>query len=413
MMSIIGASKVITCNENNDIINDGGIVFEDKCIIEVGVFNDLIQKYKIQGNFFDECCITPALINAHTHIEFSSSFPYNLGSFSQWLSSIIAHRQEEMTKKECMYKVINLMQQNGIGTIGAISSQGFDLQPLVQSSLRVVYFNEIIGSSEENQNFIYKNFLQRIEDSLKYQSHRFSIGIAIHSPYSVIPSLITQAITQAQNNNFPLSVHFLESAEEREWLENSCGFFKEFYKKFNLQVTQSFHNINGFLQYFDNFNGKILFVHATHAREHELYRMAKKDSALVSCPVSNRLLGGRMLDFKKVNHILPCILATDSLASHYSLSLLEEMKIALFSFNAPLLSLAQELFLSVTQKAGQALGLNIGMLNAGMLADIAVFHVPFIKQSCNEILSLILQAKQAQNLWIDGVPIPIERYNYE
>ncbi|MCQ2779204.1 metal-dependent hydrolase, partial [Helicobacter pylori] len=90
MQEIIGASLVFLCNEKCEVLEDYGVVFDEK-IVEVGGYQSLTLKHPhLKAQFFENSVLLPAFINAHTHFEFSNnkaSFDY--GSFSGWLGSVL------------------------------------------------------------------------------------------------------------------------------------------------------------------------------------------------------------------------------------------------------------------------------------------------------------------------------------
>lgn len=65
------------------------------------------------------------------------------------------------------------MQKSGIGTIGEISSFGSDLDPCLKAShkgMRIVFFNEILGTNENQVEDKKQEFLKRFENSLKFKN---------------------------------------------------------------------------------------------------------------------------------------------------------------------------------------------------------------------------------------------------
>lgn len=68
-MYLIANGKVITRDENNPYIKDGGVVTENDKIIDIGSTSELKAKYP-QAEFVDAKgqVIMPAFVNAHTHI---------------------------------------------------------------------------------------------------------------------------------------------------------------------------------------------------------------------------------------------------------------------------------------------------------------------------------------------------------
>ena len=87
--------------------------------------------------------------------------------------------------KTAMQQGITECLRSGVGFVGAVSSYGYDLEVLADSPLRVLYFNEVIGSKIEVLDILFQNFLARLQDSKSVQNERFIPAVAIHSPYSV------------------------------------------------------------------------------------------------------------------------------------------------------------------------------------------------------------------------------------
>lgn len=221
-MKVIGASKVFVCDENFCVLDNGAVAFENERICEVGDFATLQKRYE-NAQFYEGCVLMPALINPHTHIEFCESSGFVFGDFGQWLQSVFAQRQKPISPQQMQNALQNLCQ-SGVGCIGAISSQGLDLDTLCHSQLRVVYFNELIGSSYTNADSIWESFLQRVQKADLCASATFHNALAAHSPYSVVPPLLSKLLNEANKRQCALSVHFLESPEERQWLCESSGF---------------------------------------------------------------------------------------------------------------------------------------------------------------------------------------------
>ena len=73
-MKIISANWIVTCDENNRIIKNGAVVFDDK-ILEIDTLVNIEKKYpnieilKLEEN----SVLMPGLINSHVHLEFSSN----------------------------------------------------------------------------------------------------------------------------------------------------------------------------------------------------------------------------------------------------------------------------------------------------------------------------------------------------
>ena len=73
-MKIISANWLVTCDENNSIIKNGAVVFDDK-IIEIDTLLNIEKKYpnvEIE-KLGENSDLMPGLINSHVHLEFSGN----------------------------------------------------------------------------------------------------------------------------------------------------------------------------------------------------------------------------------------------------------------------------------------------------------------------------------------------------
>ncbi|WP_163565671.1 aminofutalosine deaminase family hydrolase [Helicobacter suis] len=400
---IIGAGLVLTCNPNFDILTNAGVVIQKGTIIELGDITYLCKTYPNAPVFFDKkALLLPAFINPHVHFEFSGQRCFEYGSFEGWLSSLLKKRTRVLEKSQIsMQKTINAQILSGVGSVGAISSYGLDRYCLKNSPLRVVFFDELIGGQATSSNF--KAFSQRHTLTKQLKSARFIPAIAIHAPYSVHKDLAKQVLHTFKSS--VISTHFLESQAELKWLENQQGWFNHFYTEILKVVpSPSFASPFEFLDLFKN--QRLLLVHALFAnRQHLKYaKRISTQTTLITCPRSNRLLSGKILKTglaKQLN--IPIAIATDGESSNYNINFLEELRIALWSFQKPLLDLLPEVLLGTTLHASKALGLNTGSLEKGKDADLALFGLSGqIEPTLAYILNWLLHARRVKDLWIQG-----------
>ncbi|TNB63424.1 aminofutalosine deaminase family hydrolase [Campylobacter helveticus] len=401
-MYIISASKIFLCDANFTILENFAFAF-DEVILEIDKIEILKQKYpnakliKTKANSL----ILPAFINPHTHLEFSAnSYTLHFGDFFTWLKSVISSRQNlsQEAKDELITQTLNKMQKTGTSTIGEISSFGSDLESCAKHSMRVIYFNEILGTDKAQNLQKKEEFLKRFEKAMAYKDDLFIPAISIHSPYSTNLELAKFAISLAQKHQMLLSTHFLESKAENLWLRKSSGEFKQWLKNFTPN-PKPLYQIDEYIELFKGL--RTLFTHCVYLKEFEL--LDKNLHAITHCAFSNRLLSQKSLTLKKaLKSGLNIHLGTDGLSSNISLSMLDEMRTNLlihkdFELNA----LAKKLLLMATLYPAKALNLNLGTLAVGKMADFSVFEV---KECDNTQLPLqfILNAKEVQKLFIKG-----------
>ena len=401
-MRILRAKWVLVCDENFKILKDGAIVFDEK-IIEVCAFASAARKYP-QAEILDFSgdIAMPAFINPHVHLEFSANKgTLRYGDFLDWLGSVIASRQQldAAARGRLITEQIAAMMRSGVGTIGEISSFGGEAEACAQSGIRTVFFNEILGASKDAAAENILKFKQRFERAKALASSLFIPAVSVHSPYSTHPQITEFATRLARENGLAISTHFMESAYERQWLRAGRGKLKTWLSKFNPSPAP-FYSPQSFLAYFSGL--RTLFTHCVWVDDFSIFD--PKLHSITHCARSNRLLSKRQLNFKKLLASgLNYNIATDGLSSNFSLSFLDELRANLMMHDElGLAELAQALLLGATRNAAAALGLNLGELRAGKLADIAVFE----GIECDKAqlpLQLILQSKNAKSLFIEGM----------
>ena len=403
-MKIISAKYIFV---NNEFIEDSAILFDNK-IIKVDKLNNLKQEYpNTEVTIFSaNSVIYPGFINPHTHLEFSANqATLKYGSFIEWLYSVFEYRDKLVNKltDEILKDAINQMLKSGVTTFGAISSFGADLKACKEAPQRVIYFNEVIGSSPAMVDALFQDFKMRLIESQKLKDNKFYPAVAIHSPYSVHPFLLREVLKIAKEQNLMVTAHFLESQAEREWLENASGDFKELFEEF-FKTSTPVTSIKDFLHAFKE--QKTLFTHCTQATKKELEEINKNGSSIIHCPRSNRLLNCGKLDINSVENLL---LGTDGLSSNYSLSILDELKSALIMHsNLNPKKLALTLIKSITTNASKALNIKVGKIEESYFADFAIFKLPNdLSDKTKESIALhtIINTQEATAVYIDGVEI--------
>ena len=408
-MKILKADWLLVCNDDFTVIEDGAVVFDQK-IIDVGKSSQIISDYPDVD--IEDCgensLLMPGLINSHVHLEFSGNkTTLQYGDFLDWLTSVIASREEliEKATEDVIDCELDAMLKTGTTTIGAISSYGFDLPSCIKSDLNVVYFTEVIGSKMDMIDTLFADFKAKLENAKQHKSNNFIPAVAVHSPYSVHPFLIREVLKIANENNMPVSAHFQESKSENDWLNYSKGSFVDFFKNF-LQQTMSVTKPSEFLAQFKGIKN-LSFTHCVEANASELNQIKDLDATIIHCPKSNRLLNNTSLNLDYLDDI-DLALGTDGLSSNNSLSLFDEMQTALFIHRSNDINfLAKRLIQASTIGGAKALGLDKGQLVKNMDADIISFKLPDTCNIDNLCTSILLHTKNVDNVFIAGDKIEL------
>lgn len=404
-MKILSSKWVVTCDENNSIIENGAIVFSDK-IIDIDTKENIQKKYpniQIQEEK-ENSVLMPGLINSHVHLEFSAnSTTLKYGNFMNWLNSVIKNRDTliEKANSKLIEDKLKKMKKTGTTTIGAISSYSFDLEPCLKSPLNKVFFCEVIGSKADMVDTLFADFKSRLKNVKKHASKSLIPAIAIHSPYSVHPFLIRETLNIAKEENLAVSSHFLESPEEFEWLHRDEGLFIDFFKNFLGQdkaVTKP-------MEFLNQFNGveKLSFTHCVEASNDDLKKIEDLNATINHCVTSNRVLNNTKLDVSNLNDINLSI-GTDGLSSNNSLSMFDELRNALMiHVDENIIELSNKLLKAATYGGSKALGLNKGVLKNDADADIISFSLPDEVNDKDDLaMHIILHTKFVNKTIIGG-----------
>lgn len=404
-MKIISANWIVTCDENDSIIKDGAIVFDDK-IIEIDSLDEIEKKYpnieinKLENN----SVLMPGLINSHLHLEFSgNSTTLKYGNFYSWLNSVIKHRENLINKADnkLITTKLDKMKKTGTTTIGAISSYSFDLEACLKSPINKVFFCEVIGSKGDMIDTLFADFKSRLNNAKKFTSKNFIPAIAIHSPYSVHPFLVRETLNLARSENLAVSSHFLESREEFEWLHKDEGSFLEFFKNF-LNQEKAVSKPMEFLNLFSNIKN-LSFTHCVEASNNDLEKIRDLGASINHCVTSNRLLNNTKLDLDRLGEI-PFTIGTDGLSSNNSLSMFDELRNALMAhYDKNVIEFSKKLIKAATVNGSRALGLNKGVIGKDFDSDIISFSLPDNLEDVEDLyMQIILHTKFVDNVIIGG-----------
>ena len=403
-MKIINADYILTCNESFEILQNSAICF-DKRILDIDKLEILSKKYP-QAEVIElpkNSVLMPGLINSHVHLEFSAnkgSLKY--GSFMTWLGSVIEKRDDLLSScnDEVIEKQLKIMQKSGTTSFGAISSFGNDFEACAKTPQRVVFFTEVLGSRPDSVDILFEDFKSRLRVSEDIENERLIPAISIHSPYSTHPILARNALDIARKNGYVVSTHFMESKAEREWLDSGKGEFNDFFNNF-APNSKPMSNPDDFIELFSGC--KTLFTHCVQANQHEIKKIKKIGGSITHCPVSNRLLGIGRLEIENIDKKM-LNLGTDGLSSNISLSLWDEMRMALMLHHKGNFDkLAPLLLKMVTTNAANALNLEAGEITKNKHADFIVCEIDSDLEHL--ALNLILQTKFTKATYIAGEKI--------
>lgn len=358
-------------------IADGAVAIAAGKIVDVGPMEVLSGRYPhAPHTHHAAAALTPALINAHTHLELShlsslSKWPHQ-GTFTEWVSQLIALRLQlgatGVAAEQAAIQSSRQQYEDGVSVLADIGNTDLALGLVDIYPGRLLPFHEYLGLTTQS--------LTKNRDRLALEpATRLCSG---HAPYSTHPALLSALKKRAKRLDQVFPIHVAEPMAELEMLRHGRGEMVDFILvrtgediAFQAAVGPEEGSIH-YLYRHGLLDEHTLCIHGIHVSDEEMAIMASTGAKVCLCPHSNRFLGvGSPPVQGYLQHgILPA-LGTDSPASNPVLSLWQEMHLLASAPDAPD---AATIFAMATMGGALALGLNdqLGSLEPGKEADILV-----------------------------------------
>lgn len=382
MDTISYRGKWIFTAERN-LLNDGYIVCAGNRIRE-------IARSRPSGKVVEhDGLITPGLVNAHTHLEFSDlSEPLGEphSDFVDWIGLVIRHRLQRdpaSVLEACRAGLVESIQ-SGVSAIGEISTVDLpdaqwspldevsnDRRDHIVPGLWLVDFREILGFRLEQ--------VAEIDSSIdayfnSVPSKNRQLGLSPHAPYSVNRKSLERAVQVSRQRQVPLAMHLAETESELELLQSHQGRFFDLLNRLELWSADNFPRGTrplDFLQTLSNAS-KALVIHGNYLSEPEFKFLAEHSNLLklVFCPRTHAYFGHSTYPMELVSkYKIKLAIGTDSRASNPDLSVWRELETVHRSF--PWLDPAEVLEMG-TSHGAQALGLEhrLGTIEPGKQSSL-------------------------------------------
>ena len=286
--------------------------------------------------------ILPGLVNAHVHLEFSHlSEPIgDRGmALTDWIATLVSQlRIEGRPPDDAVPR--GLLESSAAGTtaLAEIAQPDWSPQDFQSAPLDSTVFPELIAPTDAGVDEILKLAHRHIAAAAPDQQRQrdqqgqlWRPGLSPHSPYSVHPRLLAEAVAISARHKVPLSFHLAESPQELEFLKTSRGVFRDMLQRWG-QWDQAAHRPGrrplDLLRVLAPAH-RLLIVHGNYLSDQEIAFIARhaQTMSVVYCPRTHNY-------FAHAPHPLEKLLAsgvnvalgTDSRASSPDLNLLSDMR---------------------------------------------------------------------------------------
>lgn len=306
--------------------------------IESGVLTDITAVPADERSLIAPVAVVPALVNAHTHLEFSSvARPLEPSApFPDWIRSVIGYRRQHPAESDICAAVASGLQQSdqaGVRLVGEIctsdAAAGELQRGVAKTGRRAVCFRELIG-------FRSADVSQRMADLdaiLTAAAERpVQLGLSPHAPYSVHPQLFEAVVSQARTHDCPVAMHLAETRDELELLQHRTGRFRKFLDDLGLWDEGALGEYRGIRPYLEALATcrHALAVHGNYLQDEDIRFLADHPHvAVVYCPRTHRWFGHDAHPAEKLRRAgATVVLGTDSRASNPDLSIWRELQLA-------------------------------------------------------------------------------------
>ena len=367
------------------VIDDGAVVAAGQKVVEVDTYRGLRPSADTETVDLGDVALIPGLVNAHTHLELTwlkGRVPAR-ERFTDWLLDVMRLRGEFSEEELLMSSRAGAEESLRSGTtcIGAVSNTGVCARAFEDVPIRRVIFHEIPGRTDVDER------IAAVEARLKRKNGALEKpGIAPHAPYSTARRIYEWSVRVATGLRLPLSTHAAETREEAEFLQTGRGEFREYLLHLGVSLDGWCPPGTGPIQYLADLGflkACAQLVHCNYLSDGDMALI--QNTPVVFCPRSQAYLGHTEHPWMQLRERgVPVALGTDSLASNYTLSVLDEMK-SVYSQQvepATLLEMA-------TIAGARAMGMQdtIGSLDSGRFADFCAIGAPNGVRRFEDILS--------------------------
>ncbi len=327
---------------------------DDGTIISVeDTSGDLKEEHSIA---FHNGIIIPGFVNCHCHLELSHmkdnlTRGEGLGNFIGHIRNTRDKSKEDITISA--ESADNDMYKAGTALCADVCNTSDTFN--IKKKSRISYINllEVFGIDPDKA-------ARRMDELMKIASiareDNLPYSLVPHSVYSMSVTLLRLLREQSKNNKVT-SIHFMETAGEKSFLETGSGPIMTSYERSGL-IPQRIEMVSSHADAILNeitTSGNLILVHNTFA-DRETIRVIKKRENLFwcLCPNSNLFIENKI---PPVNLMLEqgcdIVIGTDSLASNAKLNILSEL--ITLQVHYPSLSI-EDLILWATLNGAKALG---------------------------------------------------------
>lgn len=342
--------------------------------------------------------ITPGLINAHTHLQYTNMAEVGRGTYDRFrawelgFNEVYEKLQETRPWKESAYEGARMMVEAGTTAAADIVTDPEAVGALASQGMHGIAYWEVMGW--HNDDWKTEGIAELISNlGHMHQEGLPSIGISPHAPYTLETEPFVDLPDIARQLDMRLHIHLSETPIEAgdhesmlttysaaDWRDGQWDSYKQ------LKAAGKGASAIQFVDQLGSLGPDVHIAHGVWADAEDRRILRQRGVGVALCPRSNRItVTGKdapIRQYLEEGNLLA--IGTDSLSSSPSLDVLDDA--------AMVYDLAREqgytrddlthrIIRMITIGGAEEMGLHvgagrIGQINAGATADLAFFDIP-------------------------------------
>ena len=362
------------------VIENGALFIHGSQIAEVGTYEAVKRGNDSEVRDLGEVVIMPGLVNAHTHLELThhQDLIRRTSRFTDWLSQLIRnHKADSEWVDSAVNDGIEMSVAGGATTVGDIHGFGMSAHTHKNSPVRTVVFFETTGFSPERTRIGIDRINEYLASSPQ-QDALFHPAVSPHAPYSTSETVYRHCLGLARSRDLPLCTHLAETKDEIEFLASGTGAFADLLNAHRISMSGWTPPKCSPVQYLTQIGilaFRPLLAHCNYLTDADIESVAESGASVAFCPRAHHYFHHTSHPVcRLIRAGVNVAIGTDSLASNWTLSMLDEIKFLAKTQT----NLSPETIIDLaTINGARALQLNrVGRLKKGWYADVIGIAIP-------------------------------------
>lgn len=362
-------ARIITLNENDEIINEGSIGIRGNKIDYIGSGSRSLETEYAKVLDCRGRTVMPGFVNAHNHLAMTMFRNYaDDMKLMDWLFTKVFPLEDKLTDEVVYWaSLLAIVEMIKSGTT-TFSDMYFFMESTAraasESGMRAVLSRGLQGESgiEELDNRLREN-LELYGSYHNSCNGRIKVMLGPHSIYTCSEEYLRKVAGKSLDMGIPIQIHLSETKEEvRGCIEK--------------------HGVSpvSFLDGLGLLNGETLAAHCVVVDDSDIDILAARKVNVVHNPGSNlKLASGIAPVVKMLEKGINVCLGTDGASSNNNLDMLEEIRMATYlqkvHTDDPTALPVDQVLRMAAERGARALGFkNVGRLTVGNAADLIVLN---------------------------------------